>query len=209
MDGCHTTDEMADVCDRQWVSWVMAELNSSGLLADGPSKSGPVRAVIDGEGIVADQISALLANSPASGTDEDESDPVLHVVASATVDVDRVMIADLADRRIPHLIVRACEYSASVGPFVIPGVTSCVTCCDLERRTLDPSWPVQAFQLSRIPAHPSPVLSAWATATAVAHIMAYSQGLMPESAWTTVELSAIEGRVTYRPWPRHPDCPHH
>ncbi|MCL2482117.1 MAG: hypothetical protein FWF43_01605 [Propionibacteriaceae bacterium] len=191
------------------MEWLLAELGSSRLLADGPPQSGPVKTVVEGTGILADQISALLADIPGSGLEDDDSGPVLHVVASETVDADRVMIANLTNRRIPHLIVRASEYSASVGPFVIPGVTSCVTCCDLERRTLDPSWPIQVFQLSRIPVSPSPVLSAWATATAVAHIMAFAQGLMPESAWTSVELSAIDGRVTYRPWPRHPDCPHH
>jgi len=158
--------------------------------------------------VVARRISALLAASTRNqGPPVDP--PALHLVAGSTVEVDRVLIADLASGHRPHLIVRADEHTATVGPFVIPGVTSCLTCCDLGRRDLDSTWPVQVFQLSQVETRPGPWLSSWVSATAVAHAMVYARGLLPPSASTTMEISAVDGRVTYRSWPVHAQCPWH
>ncbi|MCL2735473.1 MAG: hypothetical protein FWD75_02440 [Propionibacteriaceae bacterium] len=206
LDGRHDVDDLTQVCESRWVAWLLSTLEGHRLLADGPAPVSPVRVEVVGDGLLARRVSSMLSSACDPGPRGGRHTPVLTILASSTVDVDRVMVTDLVKRRVSHLVVRADEDGASVGPFVVPGVTSCVTCCDLARRDLDPTWPVQAFQLSRVDARPLPVVCAWAAATAVAHARVFARGLLPESVSTTIELSADTARVTYRPWPRDPRC---
>ena len=201
LDGCHSVDDLAQTCDPQWISWLLGCLQSHHLLAEGVARPQSVDIRVDGEGRLANAVAALVPRG--------RSGQVLHIVATATVETDRVLIADLNRQRVPYLVLRADEHGASVGPFVIPGQTSCVTCQDLTRRAVDPTWPVQVFQLARLDATPDPGLCYWAGATALAHVTAYAHGRVPESASTTIEMSAEEGRVTYRAWPVHPKCRYH
>ena len=201
LDGYHSLDDLGRVCDPPWVSWLIEALQCHDLLADGVSRTPPADIRVEGTGQLADVVYALL---PPPGLGQ-----VLRIVAMPTVETDRVMVADLNRQRVPYLVLRADEHTASVGPFVIPGQTSCLTCQDLTRRALDPTWPVQVFQLARLEATPSTALCCWAGAMALAHATAYTRGLTPESASTTIELSAQDGRVTYRSWPIHPDCKYH
>lgn len=213
LDGSHSLDDLHKICDQEWVMWLLAVLDSHGLLAEGQDGPRRVNVTVHGTGILATRVSALLAASSRAQIVERNGysfDPTtLHLVVPSTAEADRVLIADLEKQRCPHLIVRADERTATVGPFVIPEVTSCLTCSDLARRDVDPTWPVQVFQLSRVETHPESWLCSWASATAVAHAMVYAHGLMPESASTTIEMSAWDGRVTYRGWPKHPQCPWH
>ena len=202
LDGRHSVDDLSEVCDPYWVTWLLDNLSSHNLLADGVARAQLVDIQVEGTGRLAEAVSDLVPLGGGSG-------PVLHIVALPTVETDRVLIADLNQRQVPYLVLRADEHGASVGPFVIPGQTSCVTCQDLTRRAVDPTWPVQVFQLARLDATPEPGLCYWAGATALAHVTAYARGQTPESASTTIEMSAEEGRVTYRSWPVHPKCRYH
>ena len=202
LDGYHSIDELSLVSSESWTSWLLSTLDEHGFLADGPEYSPRLSFTVHGTGDLGERISMELAHLPPNPHAE-----ALHIVATAAVEVDRVLIAELLSRRVPHLLVRVSQYKASVGPFVIPGLTSCVTCGDLARREMDPTWPVQVFQLSRIETHPTSFLSSWASALAAVHAEIYARGLIPESASTTIEMMAHDARVTYRPWSRHPECP--
>lgn len=206
LDGRHEVNELYRIFDRQWVDWLLTVLDANSVLTEGPQKMALIPVQIHGSGDLADSITRLLQGiarpvSPAQSRSE-----VLHIVAADTVEADRVLLADLVCQRLRHLVVSASQDCASVGPFVIPGLTSCTICTDLTRRGLDPTWPIQVFQLARIPTAPSAVMCAWASATAVGHISAYSRGITPESASSTIELSATDSYLTYRNWPRHPEC---
>jgi len=213
LDGSHSLADLNHEFDPQWVSWLLAVLDSHGYLGDGPSLTDPFNVRVHGESVLAHRLSALLAASSRTTSVrhyEYSFDPTaLHLVAAGTAEVDRVLVTELQKQHCAHLIVRADETTATVGPFVIPGMTSCLTCEDLARRDQDPTWPVQAFQLGQVETHPGPWLCSWAGSTAVAHALVYARGLVPESASTTVEISAWDGRVTYRGWPVHPECPWH
>jgi len=205
LDGRHPLDDLVAVCDRQWVLWLLSALESHCLVADGPAGPSPVGIRVEGTGGLAQAITDLLPGPPSGPLGE----CAVRIIAAPSLEADRVLVAGLHRDKVPYLLVQACDRWASVGPFVIPGQTSCVTCLDLTRRGLDPTWPVQVFQLSQRVIPPDPLLCSWASATAVAHALAYTRGLTPESASTTVELSAEDGRLTYRHWPVHPDCPCH
>ena len=213
LDGSHSVVELNHDFSPQWVEWLLTVLDSHGYLKDGPAQSQQLNVRVHGDSALARRVATLLAASSRTTTVKDYEhsfDPTaLHVVAASTVEVDRVLTDELQKQRCAHLIVRADETTATVGPFVIPGMTSCVTCADLSRRDMDPTWPVQAFQLGQVETHPGPWLCSWAAATAVAHALVYGRGLIPESASTTLEISAWDGRVTYRGWPVHPQCPWH
>lgn len=46
----------------------------------------------------------------------------------------------------PHLPVRVRDRSGFVGPLVIPGVTSCLSCVDRHRTDQDAAWPALSAQ---------------------------------------------------------------
>jgi hypothetical protein len=192
-----------------WVGWVIARLDSQSLLADGPEPFTSPTVTVLGEGILAQRISALLGTPSSKRITGESVQSWVHVLARATLDQDRVLINSLHAAGTPHLLVSASQHHVSLGPFVVPGRTSCVMCTDLARKDLDPTWPVQVYQLSQVPCHPGPILVSWAAATVVSHLLAYARGRMPESVSTTVEMSLHTGRLTYRGWKQHPRCPHH
>lgn len=208
LDGCHGRDDLAEILEESWLTWLVTTLEAGGFLADGPpaKPAGVVRLL--GQGRLARQIGDLLVRSGVTAAGRSEA-AGLTIVASDSADTDRILLADLTRRGLAHLVVRAGEESAGVGPFVIPGITSCATCADLTRRELDPTWPVEVFQLARWPTYPDPVLCSWAAATAVAHTLAHAGGLTPESASSTIEMTIPGHNLTYRAWPRHPGCECH
>jgi hypothetical protein len=208
LDGHHSQDDLRAVCPAPWVSWLVDQLADRGLLAEGVAPHQPLVVRVHGAGSLARRISLGLASCPgiAPRSNQVRADLAVHIMAQPTVETDRVLVRDLVARRATHLVVRVGADHASVGPFVIPGTTSCLTCADLARRALDPTWPIQAFQWSAIEAPAPAWLNAWAAATAIAQLMSHAQGQVPPSASTTIELSAATGRVTYRSWPVDPRC---
>jgi hypothetical protein len=80
----------------------------------------------------------------AAGEAPDGSGPVV-VVANHLVEPRRV--SPLMARDLPHLPVVLSGRTVEVGPFIVPGRTSCIMCQAAHRRDLDPSWPTVAAQL--------------------------------------------------------------
>jgi bacteriocin biosynthesis cyclodehydratase domain-containing protein len=54
----------------------------------------------------------------------------------------------LVEAGIAHLPVRVTGSRAVIGPLVLPGATSCLSCADLHRADRDPAWPLMVAQLS-------------------------------------------------------------
>ncbi len=128
------------------------------------------------------------------------------VVVADGPEVDRSWVSELVRHDQPHLIVRTTGDAATVGPFVVPGTTSCLRCHDLLRRDRDPSWPTVLAQLTRLDLPVSAPVVAWAAAYACTQVLAWLAGGRIDSAATTVELSARDFSLDRRRWPTHPEC---
>lgn len=147
--------------------------------------------------------------------------------AGAPGDTDLVVLADalaadprtlrtLHAGRMPHLPVRVRDGVGLVGPLVIPGVTSCLSCADLHRSDRDAAWPAVAAQLCGAvgTADRATVLGTAALALiqidrVIAAVRSDAQGGIPEPPQTldtTLEFDVRSGSITMRRWSRHPRC---
>jgi bacteriocin biosynthesis cyclodehydratase domain-containing protein len=148
--------------------------------------------------------------------------------AGARAGVDLVVLADwlaadprllreLHTGRVPHLPVRVRDGAGLVGPLVIPGITSCLTCADLHRTDRDPAWPAVAAQLRElIGTADRPTVLATA-ALALGQVQRVIAGVRdatrtgpaaapPPAFDTSWEIDVSTGAVRARRWPRHPLC---
>ena len=112
---------------------------------------------------------------------------------------------------VPHLPVEVHETTGVLGPFVMPGRTSCLRCRDLHRTGRDPGWPRAAAPLSR----PTPgaeqracdVLLATQTAVLAAmNVLAHLEGEPLPTAGATYEITLPFLAQTRRERPVHPEC---
>jgi hypothetical protein len=110
---------------------------------------------------------------------------------------------------VPHLVATVRGETGVVGPFVMPGATSCLRCADLHRRDADPRWPALAAQLTAAEAPPSgaTVTCVLTAATAAVQVLAYLDGTAaPASVDATIELRPPDLIPRLRPWPAHGEC---
>lgn len=117
--------------------------------------------------------------------------------------------------RIPHLLVRVRDGRGVIGPFVVPGRTSCLRCADLTRTDADPSWPRLAAQLSGREGRAERAVIAATVAAAVAQLDMFfarthpAPGTPREDALAldrTIEWDLRSTQLVTRRWPRHPHC---
>lgn len=207
-----------------WLPWLLARLDSAGLLATDPGRSP--RFGLIGDGVLADQIADGVTRAgpaevvrfsharrprpndsplPHWGRLTDEL-PAFVVIATDTQEPDRILTDALARTGRTHLIVRLEADRAVVGPLVSPGSTPCVRCQDLLRCRYDPAWPILAAQLCRDRPVPDPTLLAWAVSTAVVQIQCQLRGGEPDVTGRTLELHATDLTLHTREWPVHPGC---
>jgi hypothetical protein len=113
----------------------------------------------------------------------------------------------------PHLVVSAYGDSGTVGPLVIPGVTSCLMCDQLHRRDRDVAWPVLVSQRSALatPNRPWPIDTAHAQALAAHAIMlvhTWRENPQEPERWANVArtIQLPMGTVVDDPRPMHPMC---
>lgn len=111
---------------------------------------------------------------------------------------------------VPHLPAQIHETSATLGPFVQPGRSSCLRCRDLHRAARDPGWPRVLAQLVQ---HPDPedapcdgVLATQLAVQAAMHALAYIEGDPPPSVGHSIEIALPYGEQTRRECPAHPEC---
>ncbi|GLZ30766.1 thiamin biosynthesis protein [Lentzea sp. NBRC 105346] len=204
LDGRHTVAELGERVrergeDPAELMSVLAHLDEAGVL-DRPRPSAPPGIAVHGEGELAETIRALLGEPPAK--------PELTIVTGFPAPE---VVARLMHDRTPHLAVRAREGVGVVGPLVLPGRTSCLTCADLHRTDRDPCWPAIAAQLV---ARKPPEDKILATATAA---LSVTQALLivdfvrggrtrPPTWNAALELHPASGECSQRSWQPHPDC---
>ncbi|MGY1592736.1 ThiF family adenylyltransferase [Geodermatophilus sp. SYSU D00708] len=131
------------------------------------------------------------------------------VVLTAPWAASDPLAADLQRRGVPHLVATVRGQTGVVGPLVVPGATSCLTCAELHRRDADPGWPALAAQLTAAPAPPggATVTCLMTAATAAVQVLAYLDGSgAPASLGATVELRPPDLVPRLRRWRPHPDC---
>jgi bacteriocin biosynthesis cyclodehydratase domain-containing protein len=136
--------------------------------------------------------------------------PDLVLVTDSAVPAPELVARLLADS-VPHLAVRVREGVGIVGPFVVPGRSSCLGCAELHRADLDRAWPKVAAQLAGR-TQPADLPSAHATAALAAEqalrALAWlsSDGRRPPTWNATIELDPFGPKLEHRTWTPHPQC---
>jgi hypothetical protein len=119
------------------------------------------------------------------------------------------LVAGVQRAGIPHLVATVRGQTGVVGPFVVPGVTSCLRCADLHRRDADPRWPGLAAQLTVGEAPPSgaTVTCLLTAVTAAVQVLAFLDGASaPAAIEATLEFAPPDLLPRVRRWPPHPGC---
>src|SRR5664280_2551203 len=142
-----------------------------------------------------------------------------HLVVLAPVGLPSLTAtAALVDQGIAHLLVHVSETVGVLGPLVLPGSTSCVTCADLHRTARDPGWPLLRAQLSSPGPYGTEAVDGTLAAAAAAHaalqaldfldaLLRRSQPwTVPATADGTLELARSDWRWRRHSWPPHPQC---
>ncbi len=189
-----------------------AHLSSAGLLSTEPAPPSAPVAVL-GEGRLADAVLQALdrvevrSHRLCEDAIADRCDPhALVVVAAATVEPDRVMMARLHRTGRSHLVVRLEPSRAVVGPLVLAETPGCVHCDDLSRAERDPAWARMLDQLRRLTVTPDQGLLAWAVASAVNQVRAWQGGACGELHNRCLAVSAPEFTQSVRHWRAQPGC---
>ncbi|MEE2031232.1 TOMM precursor leader peptide-binding protein [Rhodococcus chondri] len=229
LDGRHGRDAVAEAAtagrgaDRAAVCDLLDELVAIGAVkvaspaTESVDPAPPPRLRIYGNGPLTDALAANLTlwgtrlSRSSRYTDETEiaGAGVGYVLLTDAQVPDPRLVQDLMRHRVPHLVVRLRDGRGVVGPFVVPGRTSCLRCADLTRSDLDPSWPQLAVQLSnRVGrAERSVVLATAAVALGeLDAILAGRASAPPTVIDRTVEVDLRTYRLSTRRWFRHPEC---
>ncbi len=137
--------------------------------------------------------------------------PDLVVLTDAVVP-DPGVVSTLEEDGTPHLCVRVREGVGIVGPFVLPGVSSCLRCADHHRTDRDPCWPRVAAQLAGVPQlcdlatlHTTAGLATAQVLDALAWLRR-PDSLRPVGWNTSVEVNPHTADIDHRPWDPHPAC---
>ena len=152
------------------------------------------------------QASEAVVHAATHWTQPFHPPPDLTIIASETVEADRLVAADLLQADQPHLVVRSAGATVIVGPLVIPGRTACVGCTDLSRRDADPGWPALLDQLTRLRLPASGLLNSWAGCLAATQALAFLRTGIPEACGATIELNEHDLLTRWRTWMPHPGC---
>lgn len=137
------------------------------------------------------------------------------VVLADQLAADPRLVRDLQAGGVPHLPVRVRDGVGVIGPLVLPGVSSCLSCADLHRTDRDAAWPALAAQLREVTGTADrPTLLATA-ALALAQLQQIIAAVRPGAAPApaapatlnaTVEVDVGAGSIVARRWTRHPLC---
>jgi hypothetical protein len=147
----------------------------------------------------------VLAGGPYLGDKTDRPDLV---ILAPVTPLDGVLVNELLDLDIPHLLVSAFEGHGSVGPLVLPGITACLHCLDLTRRDNDAGWPIVTARLGGYP--PGEIaldsaLAALVAAEAVGHALAHLDGRRSVVTNGTMDVMP-DWRWKRQAWSVHPQC---
>ena len=203
---------------------ILTGLHSAGVLQTGTRTPSPTLSIrVHGCGPLSE---LLIAGLRCSGARVGHTSHANATGAPAGVDLvvladwlaaDPRLLRDLHTARVPHLPVRVRDGAGLVGPLVIPGVTSCLTCADLHRTDRDPAWPALATQLREVIGtadRPTVLATAALALGQVQRVIAGVRegcgsdgaGAPPPAFDTSWEIDVGTGAIRARRWPRHPLC---
>ena len=116
------------------------------------------------------------------------------VVLARAGSLDPAVTDELVRSGLPHVSVVLREVTAIVGPFVLPGSTSCLRCLDLHRRDRDASWPLIAAQLAADGVRAGVgacdvALATLAASVCVLQVLQFIDGGRPATHDATLEIS--------------------
>ncbi|MGO9225612.1 cyclodehydratase [Mycobacterium sp.] len=212
------------LADAEGLANLVAQLVSAGVATRGrrPSRGRAASIRVHGRGPLSDLLVEALR---CSGARIAHSSQPHAAVPPAAVDLvvladyrvaDPRMVRDLHSRGVPHLPVRVRDGTGLVGPLVIPGATSCLSCADLHRRDRDAVWPAVSAQLRDTVgvADRATVLATAALALSqVNRVISAVRGLEavpdpgpPQTLNATLEFDLAAGAIVARRWTRHPLC---
>jgi hypothetical protein len=143
-------------------------------------------------------------------TQEAQRPPSVVVLADALGErvpepLSRVLVRD----GVPHLRAGVTGVLGAVGPFVLPGRSSCLSCQELVRMSIDPDLPalVSVQEDHVLGAEPSHLVLAVAVAAQAAlQVLELLEGGTPASVGGSLELELPGWRWRRRTWPAHPGC---
>lgn len=135
-----------------------------------------------------------------------ESDHVVTIVDTGTVETDRAITAALANQDITHLLVRPTTEGIVLGPLVVPGEAPCITCFDLQARQQDPHWPQVLLQLTRVRLSSPRIALQWAASTAVTELLGFLNTRQSSLLGHTATVRAPQWTPHWRQWRPHPSC---
>lgn len=155
--------------------------------------------------------SALRRRAPATRTDPPEDRGPDVAVLAPVGELDPDLPARLLRTGVPHLPLAVRETLGVVGPFVLPGRSSCLRCAHLRRVDRDPAWPSLAAQLVYGRPAPSPAcevsLATLVAAQGAMEVLALLDGsARPATVDGTLETRLPAGVTRRRTWGSHPAC---
>jgi bacteriocin biosynthesis cyclodehydratase domain-containing protein len=195
-----------EVSEPSWAAWSLLAGPHRTASAIGRNRRAHQVAVI-GEGMVADQIRALLPVSRvAQAADPDIADLLL----MASDDEISRQAADAAMHRgVAHLWISLRDLVGVVGPFVVPGQTACLRCVDAARGDLDPAWLTLVESAVAKPlavAASDPVMASLVAAWAVHETALWGSDIRPQTYGHVLEIPYGSGAVEVVRVERHPQC---
>ncbi|MFS3128513.1 hypothetical protein ACLM5J_08915 [Nocardioides sp. Bht2] len=169
-----------------------------------------VRLVAPGLPTWARHTRTLLAASGLAVADDGSSAADVALLISAGP-VPRPQLDAWMQEDLPHLLVGADGARVRLGPFVVPGASTCLRCIDAHRADVDPAFPLLIEQRSTAAtptALPAPIahdLVGIGVAMAVRELTTWSADEVPITLDHTVE---VDPGLTFptTPWQRHPGC---
>lgn len=171
------------------------------------------RVCVRGRGPVADEVrSALDAGGLAEHAADSGRHPDLIILTDAP-HPDVPAQVEIPALVLPHLHVGVHGDRATVGPLVVPGVTSCLRCRHLHRRDADPAWPLLSVQWAQAVgdepvAAVDPLLARIAADWAVLISRSFIDLPDDPQSWgnMAIEMALPLGAVQVRERPAHPLC---
>lgn len=164
----------------------------------------------EGRSLAAATADAVLRAAPETGTELlPPGEPADLVVLADDRPTDPDHRDALHLQRRAHLVVQLAPAHGTVGPLVIPGLSSCLRCADLHRLDRDPAWTALAVQLSVSrprPASGEVALESVIAGLAAQQALAFLDGEQPATIDGTLEQHPPDWRIRRRSWPVHPDC---
>jgi hypothetical protein len=131
------------------------------------------------------------------------------VILATDAPIESELRSSLHSRGCAYLLAHDNGDTAVIGPLVLPGLTTCVRCCDLHRIDRDRAWSALAVQLATPPKHAAPndvSLSTFTASVTALQSLAHIDGDEPATLDGALELQLPDWRVRRRTWHPHTDC---